>query len=324
MQGTTMAEIAEVFDPLWSDVGDEASFPAQRPLLAHYTSIAAMERIMASDEMWFSNPLLMNDMEELRFGLNEGAFAFRTHAGIESACGTSARHQLLVKAFEHYFREFEDKHAFDTYVLCFSEHDPGDSDGALSMWRGYGGNGEGAAIVIDTAKITPNEDAPLIISNVVYASREQRLNWIDNKLTQLGGLLAGGRIPDDKLYLAAHALLERLKVFALFSKHRGFHEEREWRVVYLSDRDRDRRLTPMLHYAVGARGLEPKLKLKIGPIPGIVDDGLSLEMLVSMVILGPSVSSPIAVRSAGRMLEKVGKSKLIPRIKASTTPFRPF
>lgn len=43
-------------------------------------------------------------------------------------------------------------------------------------------------------------------------------------------------------------VFERLKLFALFTKHDGFKEEKEWRVVYLSERDTGKKLRSMLGY----------------------------------------------------------------------------
>ena len=42
------------FEPLWSDLQDSESFPHKRPLLAHYTSIAGLENIFFSNQLWFS------------------------------------------------------------------------------------------------------------------------------------------------------------------------------------------------------------------------------------------------------------------------------
>jgi hypothetical protein len=56
-------------------------------------------------------------------------------------------------AFTHFYNQFASSYVLDTYVLCLSEHNPADVDGVLSMWRGYGGNGDGAAIVLDSSKI---------------------------------------------------------------------------------------------------------------------------------------------------------------------------
>jgi hypothetical protein len=74
------------------------------------------------------------------------------------------------------------------------------------------------------------------------------LEWLRRTLASFEALLARANIPDEKLYVAAHALFERIKIFALFSKHRGFIEEREWRIVYLPDRDREKKLQPTISH----------------------------------------------------------------------------
>jgi len=310
------------FHSLWEDVQSQDTFPIKRPLLAHYTSIATLERIMANDEIWFSNPLYMNDMEELRFGMNEGAYAFRRHDGIKQACKTPERYDRLLYEFDYKLNQFSNEHAFDTYVFCLSEHDAKDTDGLLSMWRGYGGNGNGAAIIFDTTQLNYLEDSPLIIANASYESADKRRQWIDEKLTKFAELLGKNNVPEDKLYLPIHQLFERLKIFAIFTKHHGFIEEREWRAVYLRERDINHKMDGMLHYAIGTRGVEPKLKYKIQPIEGLTEDNISLEKIVYQIILGPSISNPLAMNAVRRMLEKVGKSDLAKKLIASTTPFR--
>jgi hypothetical protein len=315
--------ITNPFISLWSDIPAADNFPAQRPLLAHYTSIETLEKILKYDEIWFSNPLYMNDLEELRFGLNEGAAAFPLHTGIRNACGSPDRYKILLSAFERQFREFDQIHAFDTYVLCFSEHQPEDTDGALSMWRGYGDEGRGVALVIDTQKLNVIETPLFIISKVTYASRDERLNWIKNKLDEFSLLLANVAISDEMLYTAANALLERIKTFALFTKHRGFGEEHEWRFVHLKQYDRANHLAKMLDYAMGKRGLEPKLKFKLAPIEGVTAPDLSLEQLVYRIILGPSISNGLTAKTLERMLIQLGKPALVDRLRLSGTPFRP-
>jgi hypothetical protein len=62
-------EIMQRFQPLWADLRPEDTFAAKKPLLAHYTTIQTLEKILASNEVWFSNPLFMNDIEEVRFGI---------------------------------------------------------------------------------------------------------------------------------------------------------------------------------------------------------------------------------------------------------------
>ena len=50
-------------------------------------------------------------------------------------------------------------------------------------------------------------------------------------------ILGKSNIPDEKLSIGSYYFFQRLKMFAIFSKHLGFGEEREWRVVYMRDRD---------------------------------------------------------------------------------------
>ncbi len=315
-------QIFTLLDALWSDIPDSDAFDNRKPLLAHYTSIQTLEKIVTNNEIWFSNPMLMNDMEELRFGINEGDRLFHDHTVLREACGSEKRYLELYTAFDVYYDKLDLEHAKDIYTFCLSEHDIGETDGILSMWRGSGGNGNGAAIVLDTSKLAPIGESPFVFSKVHYLSSEDRRSWIDAKINETAAIIRTHDIPDDKLYFAAYAFFERLKVFALFTKHPGFKEEREWRIVYLPDRDKKKRIDPMLHYAVSDKGVEPKLKFKIGPLDGVTGEELSLEALVDHIILGPSAASHLAVHGIRRMLEKSGRVELAKKLIASSTPFR--
>ena len=311
-----------IHDELWTDVEHEKTFPAKRPMLAHYTTIETLEGIISNDELWFSNPLYMNDYEELRFGMLESERLFRENQDIIDACCSDERYVIVREHFEKLFSDFNQKHAFDTYVFCFSEHDPDNPDGLLSMWRGYGEDGNGAAVVFNMQKINYRKYTPLILSNVIYATRDERISWIRNKLSKFSELLQKYDIPNDQLWRAVSELFERLKMFSIFTKHQGFAEEKEWRIVYLRERDVDDVFSNMLNYAVGQKGVELKFKLKIAPIEGFTDDDLSLEKIVHEIILGPAISTSLAYRSMCRMLEVKNKQGLIDRVRVSTTPYR--
>ena len=316
----------ELYEPfrtaLWADLKEGDAFPSQKPLLAHYTSISTLNAIVQNDEVWLSNPMFMNDVEELRFGMLEGARALQLSDAIRQACTDDERHKTLLSAFNHFYGKFAEEHAFDTYIVCLSKHHPEDNDGRLSMWRGYGSNGNGAAIVFDTSKLNYNEASPLILAPVQYASTAQRHEWISKTLDGFAGLVRASDIPTEKLYLAAHALLERIKFFALFTKHDGFKEEEEWRVAYMPDRDREGRLRDMFHYAIGPHGVEPKLRFKMGPIEGITTNDFSLSKFIDRILLGPSLSNGLAITAVRRMLEQNGKLELCDRIRVSSTPYR--
>lgn len=308
---------------VWEGFEEENEFPAKRPLLAHYTSVAVLDLMMGNDEIWFSHPLYMNDLEELRFGMIEGANVFRGNGELRAAFEDEHIYMQLIAHFNYLFNEFDEKHVFDTYIMCLANHDPQDTDGLLSMWRGYGAGGSGVAIVFDTAKINASEDSPFIIGPVRYETTADRLGWMDAKMKAIAELLTGTTPNDEDLYHIAYHWIERLKLFSLFTKHKGFHEEQEWRIVYMNERDKAGRLKDMQSYAITPRGVEPKLKFKVQPLEGLFGEHLSLEGIVDRIILGPTTSTAIAKNAVKRLLQKRGKPDLAEKITPSTIPFRP-
>lgn len=314
--------IWQQFHELYEDTDLEKQFPKKQPLLAHYTSIETVESILKSNELWFSNPLFMNDVDELRFGINEGAHRFFNSSDIKESL-TDIRLKILQSKFEYYLNEFTNQSVLDVYAFCLSEHDEINyPDGLLSMWRGYGSNGNGAAIVFDTAKLVDVPASSLRIAPVEYGSRQKRIDWLDKKLKEFSQLLVRLNLKDEHLYLAAYAIFERIKLFSIFTKHHGFSEEREWRVAYIKALDTEAKFSPMFSYSIGARGVEPKLKLKLTGVDGHISDTATLDNLVHQIILGPSVSTPLAKAAFERMLESIKKPEFKPRVFASSIPFR--
>jgi hypothetical protein len=263
----------------------------------------------------------MNDLEEVRFGISEGIPACMASEALQSACQTPERSALLRQHFDFYFQKLDREHILDTYVFCLSEHDAADDDGLLSMWRGYAGNGTGAAIVFDTGQLIPREDTPLILARVAYVSASDRRKWIADKIELLASQIRSLAIPDEKLNIAAFSFFERLKMFALFTKHPGFAEEREWRAVYFPERDLTKAFVHLIDYAIGPRGIEGKLKFKIAPIAGFLESDFSLDKVVNRIILGPSVSSPLARSAFSKMLDRHAP-ELKNRVVTSSIPFR--
>lgn len=89
----------------------------------------------------------------------------------------------------------------------------------------------------------------------------------------------------------------------------------------MPDRDRNKLLTEKFDYIVGSRGVEPKLKLKIAPLDGAISQ-FSFSEILHSILLGPSISSPLASASVFRMLEKLNKEDLKSKVHSSTIPLR--
>ena len=308
---------------LFNSIYERFSYGKLPSLLAHYTSIRVVESILSNEEIWFSNPLFMNDLQEMRFGLHLGTSLFSDSELLKQAGGTDARVAILQHAYAQCFQQFENQRAFDTYVFCLSEHDGSNTDGLLSMWRGYGQHGNGAALVFDPAKLTMVPSSPLLFAQVSYGTDEERTQQLATLLRQWAEISERIALPDERLYLAASCAFMVVKAFALTTKHRGFSEEAEWRVIYYPERDSAGALKPFFGYHVGERGIEPKLKYPIGYIANVSAPDLALDRLLHKIILGPSLSSPLAKKGVERMLESIKKSNYVERLHPSGIPLRP-
>lgn len=312
-------DLTDAFRMLFSDI-PENSLEHDKPLLAHYTSIDALNKILTSNEIWLANPLFMNDHEELRWGILNGIEEFRLNETLQNYLRETDSATEFEFQLDWFYKEF-DKEAFDIYLFCLSRHDPEEVDGRLSMWRGYGANGDGVAIVFDTSRADEKDDLPLILAPVHYASHDERRKWINKLAEQFTGILRNEKVAGKHEYIqAVYWLFQRLKMFALFTKHPGFAEEKEWRLVYLPDRDETKSLNDLRHFITNGRGVEPKLRVPLGKETTVV--GLCLDDIIDSIILGPSHSTLLAERSVKRMLELIGKGHLVEKTRASAIPFR--
>ncbi|MBR1121089.1 DUF2971 domain-containing protein [Bradyrhizobium lablabi] len=316
------AGVLALYNPLFEPFLKAHAGGSETPLLAHYTSIKVMESVLKTSEIWFFNPLLMNDWQEMRHGAVVGTELFSNIDNIKRAGGNDERAEILRREYLGLVHHLEEHQAFDTYIFCLTEHLPADNDGLLSMWRGYGQQGNGAALVFDPSRITVVPDSPIVVAKVSYATEVARSDKVRELLEQWAELTQSLNLPNDQLHLAAYAAFWIIKSLALVTKHYGFAEEKEWRLIYEPDRDDKGLLKPNLNYHIGARGVEPALKYKIGYLPGVSAEDFSLEKILDRIILGPSHSSPLAQKSVERLLDTIGKAHLKPLLRASSIPLR--
>jgi hypothetical protein len=318
-------EIIALFSPLESDFTNMATIADRPPYLAHYTSLAVLEQIIKNNEIWFSHPFFMNDLQEMRFGIVEGTKIFyelSRGSDFLAACETPTRAALLASFFAGHCSSFDMMHATEIYVFCLSSHDPDDSDGLLSMWRGYGANGNGAALVFKTDYLRARDKSPLLAGKVFYASDNERRQWLKRMFIRGLDIMKKASVSDNDLPIAAGALFSIMKVFALLSKHKGFKEEKEWRIIYMPDRDGLGLLKSQISYHIGPRGIEPKLKFKIEPLKLDPPETWTFHSILHEIILGPNFSSPLVWSAVYKMLEAAGKADFREKLRVSEIPLR--
>ena len=91
----------------------------------------------------------------------------------------SGRRKVFFDALNFLYLRMANHEVVDYYLVCLSEHDQEGDDGSLGMWRAYGGNGSGAAIVFDRRKLGQNALPFLLLGKVRHGTTPERLRTIE-------------------------------------------------------------------------------------------------------------------------------------------------
>lgn len=292
-----------------------------RPLLAHYTSTEVAESIIREETIWMSHPYYMNDTDEMNAGINIATEMIFNDTKIAHCC----QHDNLHDAFRNRYAmslKALDNELLDVYVFCLTEHDSEDYDGQLSMWRGYGGYGKGVALVFNSSFADESGNSPLILSRVEYMTYEERKIYIQSMIENMCQVISNMALDAQSVQLAAEFLFRMCVLKSMTTKHSGFKEEREWRIFRMPYDENADMIDLYIDYHIGMNGIEPKLKLPIKPLPSDPEASWNFASILDRIIIGPSVSSPLAEESFKRMLVKREKAALTDRVFISQIPLR--
>lgn len=197
--------------------------------LAHYTSAEVAAQVLLKRNIWMRNASSMNDYSEFTFGSECLKSALRSHGKRFAAALNAVRPSLCEEVLEWLHRS-DFNHQHHTYLTSLSEHRPNDLLGLLSMWRAYGGPVAGVALVFNTdyLDIDSNElaawSSPVLYGETAFnGAFEKTVENLERNPETLRAVE-----PDVLRSLAFNALQ-----FAMLStKHIGFREEREWRIIH--------------------------------------------------------------------------------------------
>ncbi|WP_425480313.1 DUF2971 domain-containing protein [Pseudoxanthomonas winnipegensis] len=183
------------------------------------------------------------------------------------------------------------------------------------------GDGGGAAIIFDTAKVIPNDELPYRLGPVSYKSEEQLDRDILLLVDRLCEFLELARDHDRSAAwgIGIAYFHARLQNYALTVKHPGFREEKEWRLIYDPSYDHERVEMKRLGYIVTDKGYQPKLKVPLESILG----SSSVDDVIDTILLGPAHGSELAEEAVRTMLRLKGHSALADKVRRSQTPYRP-
>ena len=260
----------------------------------HYTSASAAMKIIETKTFWMRKTSCMNDYMEVDHGLHCLGAAYDGEAGKILIATLNDIFDGIANEIEELFRGWAPVLQTDTYIACFSEHrDTEDMHGRLSMWRAYS-ESTGVALVVNNTPFL-SESAPLKIYTSPVA-------YLDDANFQIEFQRIVDKIEENKDFLrllgweaVRFHVFNAFKFAALCTKHPGFNEEKEWRVIYTPRMEQSEHLEKDIEVIRGTPQPVYKIPLKNIPEESLV--GIEIPEILDRIIIGPT-EYPVAIREA--------------------------
>ena len=253
-----------------------------------YTSINAAFSIIKNEEVWLRNVRSMNDYSEVIHGwellkeVYNNSLTGQKFKDILSKIDPSVEN-VVVKNFESAIEGLIN----DTYIACISEHLNGDEEkyGRLSMWRAYGGKKPVALVLDEKIVLIDNYTFETFLYPVFYRDK----NNLEDEFKKINHILENNfeLLKSLKPYELSHYIFEAFKAIALSSKHKGYSEEREWRLTY-NPKNISKESTPLEKEIINHNDM-PQLvyKLPLKKIPNTNYNHIEIKTILKKIIIGP-------------------------------------
>lgn len=313
----TPQRIYEIFHPRASETARVAKECSQQ--FVYYTTADVAFQIIRNKEIWMRNTTTMNDYSEVQYGIG---LLNRTLNGPAGAALKTAVDACLPNVYDQVRQQFQSlvpHYWLNTFITCFSEHDSKeDNTGRLSMWRAYGGKSgvalifSGTPFFLDASKLAAYASPVAYLTESEFAS--EVVSLANNISTHQSALqLLGPTALASNLHSA-------FRFAVLCTKHVGFKEEREWRVIASPAIQNSKYLRQSNEVVRGTPQPVVKISLADDPQGGLI--GLELAGILDRVIVGPC-DFPLVTRDAlADELGKVGAINPANRIVISEIPLR--
>lgn len=287
--------------------------------LVHYTLADAAVNMLQKKEIWMRKTSCMDDFMEVEHGIECLQAAYRGEGGKRFKAALESAYKGISKEIEDLFNGWMPRIETDTYLTCLSEHvDREDTFGRLSMWRAYGEKTGVALVLNNTPFLNPSDALKAYTSPVAYMTDKE----VEVELGKIAGVLE-----NNLDFLRAQSRQEivgyvfnAFKIACLCTKHPGFQEEREWRVVYSPTLEKSDHLIKEIQVIRGTPQPIYKIPLQNIPEEGLV--GVEIPELLDRIIIGPT-QYPSAAREAFEdLLSEAGVPDPASRIFVSDIPLR--
>jgi hypothetical protein len=291
-------------------------------MFVHYTSAEAALNIISHKRIWMRNATSMSDYREVQHGLNllRLFWANRDHKQrFEDAINPIAPHAIAEAT--SMFDNLLSNVLFNTYITSFAEHHASENrHGRLSMWRAFGGAPSRVAIVFRLPWFGGRQNVLRTTINPVLYPPEQSfpdmLLPVAEKIRENADFLKSSLTQQE----IAQNLLAMFVTLVTCIKHEGFHEEREWRVIYWPRLDPSHLMESGTELVGGVPQTVYKIPLDAGKSPDLAP--VDLNVILDRLIIGPSQFGLIMADAFRRSLEAIGVTDAANRVVVSGIPIR--
>lgn len=318
---TTEAVLTDTFFQ-WGKERESEVSPGVK--FAHYTSAqVAMDIIRANEDarcLWLRNAMLMNDFSEIEYGQS----LLRLTLANEPFRGTliAACNDISPEVIEAFTMLDQEVYAIkrSTYLLSLALHSGNElHQGKLSMWRAYGGNANVCILLNPEAFMTPQTAYDVVIAPVDYDGPTTFVN-------ELNRMVQAMRDNRDLLRQIDPALVRTnlkyaIDVMLLSTKHPGFREENEWRVIHREAFPEASNPPP--NKIVCLNGIVQKVfYLPMKNVPEHSVAGADLNSLLHRVIIGPTPNPELVWEGFVRLLAMNGVESAADKVISCNIPLR--
>lgn len=264
----------------------------------YYTTADTAASILRNRQVWMRSTTAMNDYMEVEHGFECLNAAYKAEPGQIFNRALDTCFPGLAAELLDFFNAWLPGIRQETYMLCVSEHlSEEDQHGRLSMWRAYGGQA-GVALVLNGSVMFRESDALGAYSSPVAYLTPGAFAADFARIAEAIAAEADYIRTLDRETVKTHAF-NMLRFAVLCTKHPGFHEEREWRVVASPAMYPSQLLSSSVEVVRGIPQTVLKIDLQNYPDQDLI--GLALPELLNRIIIGPC-EFPLVVLKAFRQL----------------------
>lgn len=307
----------ELFHPhIWNKTMQRLS---SQERFVHYTNAEAAVSMIKNNQVWMRKASLMNDFMEIEHGLECLNHSYTGEAGAHFRKVIDDLFPDLSRELENLINGWIPDFRTGTFLTSLSEHNNyEDENGRLSMWRAYGGN-TGVGLVLNPhVFLTATDALRAYTSPVSYFTPDEfkvEFDAITNNLkSETSFLKSFGRES-----VLGH-LFAMFRFAAICTKHPGFSEEKEWRIIYSPSLEKSQQITEEI---ISLNGV-PQTICKI-PLVDIPDEnliGAEIPSLIDRIIVGPNEHANEVSLTLTKLLDKAGMKDPASKVIISGIPLR--